>query len=446
MALDMQLKTMNRKPRTALVTHAASGSLPALAVVLIALFGLIVPHHPAFAADTPSLTRLHAVTGIAVDVTASTAAAARDKAIAQAQRAAFSVLFRRLTPAGTPPLDGLSDTDIAGLVRDFEISGEKTSAVRYLGDFTIRFRPEQVRKLLSDRGVPFTEAFRPPMLVLPVLYDGQGARLWDPPNPWFDVWQRRSGQIDLLTLKVPVGNLDDLIAGNVDQVLAGSLDALDRLRQRYDAEGVIVAVARLGAADGRLAIEFREYGRLARPDGPRAGERVFGYIDATSLTLPALAGEGRDAWLVRGRDAVIDKLAERWKRQTAIGLSSLTGRIVVAVSVDDIRQWRKVQQLLAAEPAVTGITVLSLSRHRGRLALDHRGSLGELRQLLEQKGLALSAEPLSLDPSLEGEGDQTIPRLLDSQSPPADQATPPQLVSEPTYLLTLAGAAGNASN
>ncbi|MBV6632239.1 MAG: DUF2066 domain-containing protein [Alphaproteobacteria bacterium] len=402
-------------------------------------------------AQKPSLVALHTVAGIDVDVTADTAVAARDQAIATAQNLAFRVLMQRLTLLNAGDLPVIERERLDQLIKDFEISGERSSSVQYLGTFTVRFIPDQVRRYLRETGIGFSEAFRPPMLVLPIIQDERGIRLWDAPNPWLGTWQDRNGQVGQLTLIAPRGGLEDLVTSNVDQALNGDLQALKAMRERYRTEAVLVAVARLVPATDtnplRLAIEFREYGRAIRPDGPREGERIFGFIDATQLTLAAGADENPTALLTRGRDAVIQQLTTAWKQETVVALSNEFGRITVALPVGSLGEWQQAQRRLAQEGAISRVTVLSMAKDRVRLALDHLGSVGELRRVLAQRGLRLSPEPLSLDPALSPSIDTGLlnsqPRLVDGPTGPQGAIDAPGqgsvLVSEPTYLLTLTG-------
>ena len=81
------------------------------ALLAALLFFVVVPgltappagaQMPVTAAPTLAQTDPFTVTGVAVDVTAASAAEARDKAISQAQHKAFEVLFKRLAADGAP--------------------------------------------------------------------------------------------------------------------------------------------------------------------------------------------------------------------------------------------------------------------------------------------------------------------------------------------------------
>ena len=130
-----------------LMSQARAGL--ALAVLLWGLGG----SHPARAAVDP-----FSVSGVTVDATAATAAAARDAALAEGQRKAVRMLLERLTaPADHARLPKPSDAEITGLVAGFEVQEERTSPIRYLATLTYSFRPTAVRGLLRGAGVPFAE-------------------------------------------------------------------------------------------------------------------------------------------------------------------------------------------------------------------------------------------------------------------------------------------------
>ena len=97
------------------------------------------PPQPAVPAPDPV-----AVADVSIDVTADNAAHARDQAFMQAQRAALVQLLGRL---GLPDSSAkLSDDDVFLLVQSVEVQTEHVSTVRYLGVFTIRFKPAPIQK------------------------------------------------------------------------------------------------------------------------------------------------------------------------------------------------------------------------------------------------------------------------------------------------------------
>jgi len=241
-------------------------------------------------------TEVFEVRGVAVDITAETAAAAREEALAEGEKKAFERLFQRMTLSEDRDyLPDLNREDRALLVRDFTVAGEKTSTVRYLATLNYRFNAEEVRNLLIDYGVPFAETSSKPVLVLPA-YEAAGALvLWDDPNPWRAAWRTRPVVEGLAPLMLPVGDLADIAAIGVEQAVAGDRQRLDTLVRRYRTGDVLVAHAILGLDPdgGRPLLEVL----LARfsPAGPE---------HTTAETFRSEDGESIETLLARAAAAL----------------------------------------------------------------------------------------------------------------------------------------------
>lgn len=137
------------------------GALLALVIILAT---------PGFARAQGVGPSSYTVGGVTVDVTADSAAAARDAAIMLGQRIAFDRLMSQLTdPQSAAALPRLTDAEISDLVSDFEVESERASAVRYIGKLSYRFKGDPVRALLEQRGVQYAVMPTAPVLVVPVL-------------------------------------------------------------------------------------------------------------------------------------------------------------------------------------------------------------------------------------------------------------------------------------
>ncbi len=111
--------------------------------------GLVV-----FAPDAGAGSHVFTVRGIAVDVTAETAAAARETAHAEGHVKAMEKLLARLLPRDELALlRKLEAREVLAYVQDFQVEDERTSDVRYLANLTFRFKPEPIRELLRANGL-----------------------------------------------------------------------------------------------------------------------------------------------------------------------------------------------------------------------------------------------------------------------------------------------------
>jgi hypothetical protein len=95
------------------------------------------------------VAEMYTITDVAADVTADNASHARDQALMQAERTAYEQLCARM---GVPDNNiKLNDDALAALVQSFEVQSERVSAVRYIGVFTIRFKPAATQKRMGGK-------------------------------------------------------------------------------------------------------------------------------------------------------------------------------------------------------------------------------------------------------------------------------------------------------
>jgi len=199
----------------------------------------------ALAAEALKSTDLFSVVDLPMEVSADNPSAARDRAIDEAQGMALRQLLDRLTlPQDRGRIPKVDGRRLNQLVAGIEFADEKFTANKYLARITVRFRPAEVRRLLNESGVQFSETAAKPILVLPLYFQDGKPRLWEEPNPWRDAWIRRDTTDSLLSIRAPSGELADVSAITGEQAMAGEADRLEAIRARYDAGEVMVAEAR----------------------------------------------------------------------------------------------------------------------------------------------------------------------------------------------------------
>jgi hypothetical protein len=200
-------------------------------------------------ADEPSspptidVIALYTMSGVTVDVTAASAAAAREQAIFDGQRTALAQLLEKLQASkGFDPAK-LSDNKIAALVRSFEITSEKASAVRYIATMNVRFKPRSVASLLKSAGIQFLSTPQPPIVLLPLSMSGGKAVLWNMVTPWRQAVEALAKPDGLQPIIVPKADSSDVQLLDVLAAKAGDAGALGALATTYRAGTVWVAYA-----------------------------------------------------------------------------------------------------------------------------------------------------------------------------------------------------------
>jgi len=161
------------------------------------LCGLIISLGIAMSMRRAEAANPYEVTGVPVDVTASDAATARDQAIVQGQRKAFTMLMEQLLGADKAASVAVpSDAALGNMVQDFEVESERLSSVRYIGTMTFRFDADSVNALIgrpSDNGVDVS--------------GGAGAVGATPGTP--EVVP--TGPTQMLSVSVPIASLRDWV-------------------------------------------------------------------------------------------------------------------------------------------------------------------------------------------------------------------------------------------
>ncbi|WP_169569065.1 DUF2066 domain-containing protein [Sneathiella limimaris] len=333
---------------------------------------------------------LFSARGISVDVTASSANEAREIAISEAQVRAFNALLRKLTPETYhTELPSLPETEIAGMVTGVQVKNEKTSATRYLADFTVDFNRERILPLLRARDIPYAESISKPILVLPVYEDKGTKNLWDEPNPWRDAWidifDNRNGpegnlqrqddwaQIPVLPVRVPVGTLDDMKAVTVEDAIYLREEPIRSIAEEYGASAVMVAYASLQNNNGirRLDISYQRSDML------------------TPAVVESFTGGDTDEEIFRA--AIFDmfqNLQEGWKDQNILD-RSVENKLAVSTTINSLKDWVDVKTKTSEIPAIQQVKVREISVGNVFWEIEFVGNLSQLRQAFAQKSLVL---------------------------------------------------------
>ncbi len=323
------------------------------------------------------------VKDVAVDVTASTAAEAREEALVQGEIAAFQRLLERLTLRGhRDKLPELPKADIDIYVQDFSVADEKTSPVRYLARLNFRFKADEVRRLLNDFGIPFAETVSKPVLVLPVFQDAGALILWDDPHPWREAWLARPPTPGLVPTMLPVGDLADIAAIGAEQAMDGDVQRLNAVAARYGASDALVVfgVLRFDAAKNRRALEvyFTRYGNQLREQ-----TEVMTFTQEKIETVPQL--------LLRAARQLTEIVEDNWKRDNLLQLAR-SGVVAAVVPITGIRDWLAVRKRLQQVAVVRKAEMVLLSQDEVRVNLHFVGDAHQLALALEQADLRLFEE------------------------------------------------------
>ncbi len=324
---------------------------------------------------------IYQVTDVAVDITADSAAHARDQAIASAQRLAFEQLLGRLGAEGVLAAR-LDDDSLAALVQSFEVQNERRSSVRYLGTFTVQFRPVATHDWLTKSGATLTEVRSKPMVVLPVFANNGHPILWEDRTKWRTVWDNAHGG-GLVPIIVPNGGLDDIAVMSADEAVKGNSGAIKALAEKYQAGGIVVATL-----DGNFDTPGAAFKITVAPydaEG-QAGDPVY-------LNLqPATDKAGIDTALVQAVSQVRTVMESDWRQSVAKTVPTATGQLAVTVPIATLDEWTLIKHKLDGVHSVDHVKLVTLARGATSIELDFHGGTEQLQDDLTSQNLALTQD------------------------------------------------------
>ena len=217
------------------------------------------------------------VTGVKVDVEAKDADSARYAGWRMAQRQAWRMLWSRTHGGAGAP--ALSDSQLEGMISGIEIEQEQIGPTRYVATLGVMFDRARTGQLL---GVSGNVRRSPPLLVIPVMWDGGSAVSYERTNEWQKAWARyRTGESAIDYVRV-AGSIADPILLNAGQTGRRGRLWWRVLLDQYGAADVVIPIVRLERAypGGPITATFTaRYG----PDSSLIGSFALRASNASGL-------------------------------------------------------------------------------------------------------------------------------------------------------------------
>ncbi|MEP2989432.1 MAG: heavy-metal-associated domain-containing protein [Parasphingorhabdus sp.] len=196
------------------------------------------------------------VFGVEVDVTGDDSFDARKKGWEEAQRKAWRMLYQRTQGGKT---SGLSDGALNNMVSAIIVEQEQIGPKRYIATLGVMFDRARAGSIL---GVGGRKLRSPPMLVLPIMWSGGSAQVFENRTEWQKAWARYKAGDSSIDYVRPYGSDSESLV-----LTAGQADRRSRLWWRnildqFGAADVIIPIARLkyeypgGPVTGRFTARY----------------------------------------------------------------------------------------------------------------------------------------------------------------------------------------------
>ena len=320
---------------------------------------------------------VYTVAKLSVNMHAKDAVTAKKKALALAKTRALDTVFRRIAPFNSyDRLPTLKPAAIDDLLEGFSVRRERNSATQYIATLDFQFRAEDVRKLLSGKGIAITDQQGDRITVLPV-YIANGKIVSTGRDPWRTAWNG----LDLENAIIPVRLARAGPSFTMDKlsgITGGDLKAFVELRDKVKAKKLVLAIAE------------------PTSDGKTLTTRLFGVDRIGSVSLarhdPVYKGNVKSA-AQEASEIALGVFAGRWKlMQTSgggAGVDVTPADVDVVVEFTGIREWKEIRKRLVKIPGVQGLDIKSLSARTAQLVFQFPGGAEGLARAVPAHGLSM---------------------------------------------------------
>jgi hypothetical protein len=219
------------------------------------------------------------VTNVSVNVTGKNASEARQKGWEEAQRLAWSALWRKTHGSAGATL---SDSTLDGIVAAIVVEQEQIGPRRYVAKLGVLFDRARAGQLLGVSGVVRRSA---PLLLLPITYSAGAPTLFEQRTSWQRSWAKYRTADSRIDYVRPSGAGGESLLLNAGQIDRRSRGWWRTILDQFGAADVIIPIARIerlwpgGPVVGRFSARYG-------PDNKFLGS--FTLRTANSSGIPAM--------------------------------------------------------------------------------------------------------------------------------------------------------------
>lgn len=317
------------------------------------------------------------IESIPLDISAESASMAREQAIATARQKAWNFFINRVLPEKyLSSIGSISDQELIYFVESFSLNSEKNSPTRYIGDFKIGFHKKRVHEFFQKKGLPYIKVKGPKLLVIPIFKMGEKIILWDEQNQWLQAWKNLKHPNGLISIIVPLGDLEDEQLLDFNKALTGNQKALLSLARKYQVDDVIVTVAEdTKDQPNALKIKTQMYYLSQEP------EKINASVDGDQLS------KNQDLWTYSAH-RLVKEIENKW-REKYLGDPHRPKETIVSIKINSPQDVDPIIKDLKRLSALQNIEIRAISCVAVDLVLSHFMESTCLKTLLNRNGFKI---------------------------------------------------------
>lgn len=332
-----------------------------------------------------------------VEATDKNAVAAKDKALADGQKAAFRALLKRIVPVTAyKQISRLSGIDAANLVSGFSVRSERNSSTEYIASLDFSFQADAVRSALQSQGVPFVDVQAEPVVVIPVLSQGNPREAKSDTSSWRAAWKG----LDLANTLTPVTleTLKPVIhADTIKMLTDGDDNGLRILTREYDNQRVVLAIFETDLAAKKVVVTLAgkdASGPLLLKRNYRVSDGDLAYTSELAAVVALGVLEGRWKAVKSGAGSGTQSAAyvpeqPAWSAGDAFTPAGSGESVVFIAEFNSPDQWNEIRTQILDTPGVDGVNISAATEHNADVALRYPGGAQALANAVGARGLSL---------------------------------------------------------
>ena len=304
---------------------------------------------------------------ITVDVTAENASVAREKAMTEANRQAYTTVARRVTTAeGVRRLNELNDAQILNFIKEVSIISEKASNVRYLATLNVTINEYILKTYMQENDIPFVIGSAANVLIIPTFreFKTDAPMLWEADNLWRKAWEQNPRTLNSVKFFSIPATGSNYAALDAEKALSLDGMALDKIVFFNNTKDIYVADAVYNGIEG-LNITLRSY---------RDGREE-------NISVP---GDRSPQLFIDAINQITDGIYNQIKTQNVVNRQNKS-EITVLYSYAYLRDWLHLEKQLREIGYISGIATNAVGSGKVQFTITYIGNFDKLLEALRNK-------------------------------------------------------------
>ena len=338
-------------------------------------------------ASTPAIAKMASscdepvfgAASIAVDKVAATAAEAQQTGVYAAAQAAFRQVLSRLLLSKAERDEFAAGHSYDAFTDFVHIIEEKNLEKRYIARLDFCFDAGRMRAAMKNAGLKWAELQSPPILLLPVWKDPDGASAWLKNNSWIAGWQDAVDNYQgLVSLRRLPHSLTHERRFRGADLLVGDPIKLAAAARIAEAEQVLVVAATLDYEGSKriVDVEVRLFDKTGQP--------ITTILSQSDIILNKTDIKPLDEI----RQTILGQVEGSWHSANLIN-NNAEGYLLVNVPVTSVRQWSDRLAALRRVAVIKNVIIRTLDPNGGSVLLALVGSKEALKNALASHDLGL---------------------------------------------------------